>query len=1405
MKKSLLCSMFVLLLVLAGCGGGSHPIAVTLTPGTSQSMMAGHTLSVTATVTNDSKQGGVTWSLQGAGALSGQTSTSTTYTAPSPITATTTATVTATSVSDPAKTATITINLEAVSISLAPTSPQTLDQAQVLAIAATVSDDPATKGVSWTLSGSGTLSGQTTSAATYTAPASVTASASATITATSIFDGTKTSVLTVNLVVPPSVTTTSLAAGQVGAAYSATLAASNGVSPYIWNISSGALPGGLTISGNKISGTPTAYGTFNFTVQVKDADGLTATAPLSIKVAPAPVAISTTSLPNGIVNSSYSATLQATGGATPISWSVTIGTLPGGLTLNPSTGAITGTPTTAGTSNFTVQASDSSSPQLTATKALSITVIPVLSIATTSLPSGITSTAYSANLTSTGGSGPITWSVSVGTLPAGLKLNSGTGAIAGTPTTAGTSNFTVQAADSGAPQQKVTEPLSITIIQQLVISTTSLPTGAVTSTYGGTLQSSGGTPAVTWVILTGALPGGLNLTASTGAIAGTPTASGTLQFTAQATDSGTPPQVVTKQLNITINPVLSITTTSPMATGTQGTVYSQTVQTNGGGIPPLTWSITSGSLPAGLNIIPNTGAISGTPTSTGTFNFAVQAVDSGTPQQSASKALSLSIQTAPLSIATTSLPNGVLAQSYANATLQSAGGTPPVTWSISAGSLPSWATLNTTTGAITGTPNASGTTTFTVKAADTSVPTPQTATKQLSILVNSAVSIGTVSLPNGIVGSSYSATMTATGGVTPYKWSIFSGALPTWASLNTSTGAITGIPNAAGTANFTVQVTDSSNPQQAATQALSVTATVATLTVSTTSGNLPQGAVNTVYPATLLSATGGIPPYSWGWSAAAGSELPPGLSLNSTGQITGTPTTAGTYNVVATVTDSATPTPNTANANLTITVSAASASCSGAPTGNESMLKGQYAFLVQGFQGSGNGTPAAIVASFHADGAGHVTGGDFDINVSTGETHSTIKAGTYTVGLDSTSSGNLGCIALSLSSGSTTEFRFGLGGLTSGVFSKGRIVEYDDTTGTGTRGSGVLRLQDTTAFLLSKLQPHYVFGADGVDAVGNHFGTAGFFAVNTTGTISSGVEDMTGSKGSVNYTGGTGSIGTVSTTTGRATMSLTFGVYTAHAAIYMVNADESFYLGTDTLGSDYAIYSGRLIVTASSFSTSSFSGSYIFHVTGIQTGCTVGSNCANVSLGLVKVTSGSISGTSYNYDVNNGGSSQPITGTLSVDATSGRTTISGAGGNPPVIYIAAPTATTEPISTFMVGTDDSAAFGMMESQPSQTYSVSGLTGKYFAGTEDPGDNTVENQALVLNVSSTGTFTGSGFKSGQDGLAAKTNNGTVAMNADGVGNVGSGTVAMTNGTMLFFIDQANPSDGKPAVVGVVEKQ
>ncbi len=177
------------------------------------------------------------------------------------------------------------------------------------------------------------------------------------------------------------ITTTSLANGTVGTNYSATVSATGGVTPYSWSIASGNLPAGLSLSSptGTISGTPSAAGTSTFTVQVTDAqnpaDSGMRTLSITVNAAPvSPPNITTTSLPNARRNGSYSQTLQATGGVMPYTWSITSGSLPPGLSLNPLTGVISGTPTTRGTWNFTVRVQDSQSPPAIDTQSLSITV-----------------------------------------------------------------------------------------------------------------------------------------------------------------------------------------------------------------------------------------------------------------------------------------------------------------------------------------------------------------------------------------------------------------------------------------------------------------------------------------------------------------------------------------------------------------------------------------------------------------------------------------------------------------------------------------------------------------------------------------------------------------------------------------------------------------------------------------------------------------------------------------------------------------------------------------------------------------------------------------------------------------------------------------------------------------------
>ena len=182
---------------------------------------------------------------------------------------------------------------------------------------------------------------------------------------------------------------------------------------------------------------------------------------------PPPLTITTTSLPGGTVGQAYSQSVTATGGTTAYSWSIVSGSLPPGLSLSPTgtpSATISGTPTTAGTYNFTVQVTDSAAA--TDTQALSITIAPAptLTITTTSLPGGTVGQAYSQAVTATGGATPYSWSIVSGSLPPGLSLSpTGTPSttVSGTPTTAGTYNFTVQVTDSVAATD--TQALSITI------------------------------------------------------------------------------------------------------------------------------------------------------------------------------------------------------------------------------------------------------------------------------------------------------------------------------------------------------------------------------------------------------------------------------------------------------------------------------------------------------------------------------------------------------------------------------------------------------------------------------------------------------------------------------------------------------------------------------------------------------------------------------------------------------------------------------------------------------------------------------------------------------------------------------------------------------------------------------
>jgi hypothetical protein len=255
--------------------------------------------------------------------------------------------------------------------------------------------------------------------------------------------------------------------------------------------------------------------------------------------------ISTATLPAGSVGAPYTGQV-ATADGRPGTWTIGAGALPTGLTINPVSGAITGTPTAVGSSQFGVYFTDTD--RRVAAKVFSIVISadgPV--ITTTTLPGGSVGTAYTATLT-TAGNAAGTWSVTTGTLPAGLTLAAATGVISGTPTTAGTSAFTVQF--KNAANATATKQLSIVVTgTPPVISTTTLPKGKVNVAYTATLTTAGNVPG-TWSIATGTLPAGLTLAPTTGVISGTPTVKGTSSFTVKFVDAQG--VVVTKPLSIQI-------------------------------------------------------------------------------------------------------------------------------------------------------------------------------------------------------------------------------------------------------------------------------------------------------------------------------------------------------------------------------------------------------------------------------------------------------------------------------------------------------------------------------------------------------------------------------------------------------------------------------------------------------------------------------------------------------------------------------------------------------------------------------------------------------------------------------------------------------------------------------------
>jgi len=440
-------------------------------------------------------------------------------------------------------------------------------------------------------------------------------------------------------------------------------------------------------------------------------------------------------------------------------------------------------------------------------------------------------------------------------------------------------------------------------------------TGTFGVAYTGSAAATGGAGTLTYSLASGALPGGLSLSTTSGAVTGTPTAGGTFNFSVKAADAFGDSAASGYQIVVSY-PTLSITSATTLPAGYAGTAYSQTLAATGGSGTGYTWTVTSGSsalTAVGLSLSSG-GVVAGTTPVAGSATFGVQVKDSA--GNTATATLSVSIDAGVTITNTSPLPSAYGGTAYSVTFAATGGSGTGYTWSVTSGSsaLTAVGLSLSSAGVLSGTTPVAGSATFTVKVTDS---LGNSASGTFSVTVKTGLAITTASpLPVGYAGVAYSQTFAATAGTgTGYTWSVTSGASSLAAvGLSLSSGGVlSGTTPVAGTATFGVQVKDSAG--NIATGNFSVTINAA-LTV-TSPATLPAGYAGLAYSQTLTATGGSGAGYTWTVTSGSGELTAVALGLSSGGVLSGTTPVAGTATFGVQVKDSV---GNTATATLSVSI-----------------------------------------------------------------------------------------------------------------------------------------------------------------------------------------------------------------------------------------------------------------------------------------------------------------------------------------------------------------------------------------------------------------------------------------------------------------------------------------------------